>query len=90
MATQRISMCDGPFQHGYITVGGLFGQRPQALWAVRDEDGDIGCIRGQRGQPPGLGMGETVVGCYEYDDAADGYVWRPVPQLCWHPGVCRS
>ncbi len=90
MPTRRISMCDGPCKDNYVTAGGLFGRPPQALWAIRDEDGDIGCIKGEAGRPPELDYGETVLGCYEYDPSADGYVWRPARRDRWHPSPHRG
>ena len=84
--SRRITMCGGPCVDSYITAGGLFGHPPAAFWAVRDADGDVGCIKGEAGHPPALDRGETLLGCYEYDPAADAYTWRPAARYEWRGG----
>ncbi|MEJ7808892.1 MAG: hypothetical protein WKG32_00600 [Gemmatimonadaceae bacterium] len=77
MRSRRICVGEGPCIDRHVTVGGFSGRPPLALWAVRDADGDVGCISGQPGRPPALDVGETILGCYEYDVATDAYTWRP-------------
>jgi hypothetical protein len=83
----RIAMCGGPCGETYLTAGGLSGAPPRALWAVRDADGDVGCIAGEVGRPPGLAPGEAVLGCYEYDAMSEAYTWRPAPCNGWRRGL---
>lgn len=83
MSTRRISMCGGPCLDSYITAGGLHGHPPPAFWAVRDADGDVGCIKGDASHPPALDRGEVLLGCYQYDAAADAYTWRPAVPEPW-------
>src|SRR5437868_13703947 len=87
MSTRRICLRDGPFHDSYSDVGGV--APPQALWAVRDEEGDIGCTKGLKDQPPKLDHGECLVGVYTFDSGAGQYVWRPSPRFRSHPGRCE-
>ena len=93
--SRRIPVSGGPCQECYVAAGGLSGRPPRALWAVRDADGDVGCISGEPGHPPELDTGECLLGCYEYDEATDHYTWRPSALGPGHrrfgrPGVCAD
>jgi hypothetical protein len=93
MTSRRICLSAGPCWDQHVSAGGLAGRPPRALWAVRAAEGDVGCIAGEPGHPPALLSGEHVLGCYEYDPAADGYNWRPAApapgqRRLHRPGVC--
>ncbi len=87
MSRRRICIGDGPCRDTHLECGGLMeGPPPRALWAVKDEDGSVGCIAGEPGRTPDLLPGEVILGCYQYDAEEDCYAWYPSKLANWPPG----